>query len=80
MFLFTDLEDQCWSFIVNENLFSEDTAFALFREARKKGMTPVMDLMVNAINHKLIVFCRFCSLAHPLKGQSAVILYKLKKI
>ncbi|XP_022820126.1 uncharacterized protein LOC111352043 isoform X3 [Spodoptera litura] len=41
-----DLEDQCWSFIVNENLFSEDTAFALFREARKKGMTPVMDLMV----------------------------------
>ncbi|XP_063892356.1 uncharacterized protein LOC110372548 isoform X1 [Helicoverpa armigera] len=41
-----DLEDQCWSFIVNENLFTEDTAFALFREARKKGMTPVMDLMV----------------------------------
>ncbi|XP_026724594.1 uncharacterized protein LOC113491689 isoform X3 [Trichoplusia ni] len=41
-----DLEDQCWSFIVNENLFSEDTAFVLFREARKKGMTPVMDLMV----------------------------------
>ncbi|XP_075969781.1 uncharacterized protein LOC142972487 isoform X2 [Anticarsia gemmatalis] len=41
-----DLEDQCWSFIVNENLFTEDTAFALFREARKRGMTPVMDLMV----------------------------------
>ncbi|CAB3242471.1 unnamed protein product [Arctia plantaginis] len=41
-----DLEDQCWSFIVNENLFTEDTAFALFREARKKCMTPVMDLMV----------------------------------
>ncbi|KAH9637908.1 hypothetical protein HF086_013394 [Spodoptera exigua] len=41
-----DLEDQCWSFIVNESLFSEDTAFALFREARKKGMKPVMDLMV----------------------------------
>ncbi|KAM3963093.1 uncharacterized protein ACR2FA_002859 [Aphomia sociella] len=41
-----DLEDQCWSFIVNENLFAEDTAFALFREARSKGMTPVMDLMI----------------------------------
>ncbi|CAH2073575.1 unnamed protein product, partial [Iphiclides podalirius] len=41
-----DLEDQCWSFIVNESLFTEDTAFALYREARSKGMTPVMDLMV----------------------------------
>lgn len=42
----TDLEEQCWSFIVNENLFNEDTAFVLFREARVKGMTPVMELMV----------------------------------
>ncbi|XP_063821915.1 uncharacterized protein LOC135071949 isoform X1 [Ostrinia nubilalis] len=41
-----DLEDQCWAFIVNENLFSEDTAFALFREARIKGMQPVVDLMI----------------------------------
>ncbi|XP_068629664.1 uncharacterized protein [Battus philenor] len=41
-----DLEDQCWSFIVHESLFTEDTAFALYREARSKGMTPVMDLMV----------------------------------
>ncbi|XP_030027173.1 uncharacterized protein LOC115445154 isoform X2 [Manduca sexta] len=41
-----DLEDQCWSFIVNEDLFTEDTAFALFKEARSKGITPVMDLMV----------------------------------
>ncbi|XP_052737831.1 uncharacterized protein LOC112047458 [Bicyclus anynana] len=41
-----DLEPQCWSFIVNENLFNEDTAFALYREARLKGMPPVMDLMV----------------------------------
>lgn len=42
----TDLEEQCWSFIVNENLFNEDTAFALFRQARVKGITPVMELMV----------------------------------
>ncbi|KAL0894052.1 hypothetical protein ABMA27_014112 [Loxostege sticticalis] len=41
-----DLEDQCWSFIVNENLFSEDTAFALFREAREKGIQPVVDIMI----------------------------------
>lgn len=41
-----DLESQCWSLIVNENLFTEDTAFALFKEARLKGMTPVMDIMV----------------------------------
>ncbi|XP_026329412.1 uncharacterized protein LOC113237250 isoform X2 [Hyposmocoma kahamanoa] len=41
-----DLEDQCWSFIVNENMFTEDSAFALFRQARLKGMTPVMELMV----------------------------------
>ncbi|XP_059057175.1 uncharacterized protein LOC131850828 [Achroia grisella] len=41
-----DLEEQCWSFIVNENLFAEDTAFALFIEARTKGMTPVMELMI----------------------------------
>ncbi|XP_049867248.1 uncharacterized protein LOC126367662 [Pectinophora gossypiella] len=41
-----DLEEQCWSFIVNENLFTEDTAFALYRQARAKGMTPVMDLMI----------------------------------
>ncbi|KAI8434790.1 hypothetical protein MSG28_003303 [Choristoneura fumiferana] len=40
------LEDQCWAFIVNDTLFTEDTAFALFREARTKGITPVMDLMV----------------------------------
>lgn len=44
-----DLEEQCWSFIINENLFSEDTAFTLYREARVKGLTPVMDLMVSQI-------------------------------
>ncbi|XP_072944216.1 uncharacterized protein [Epargyreus clarus] len=41
-----DLEEQCWSFMVNESLFTEDTAFVLFREARAKGVTVVMDLMV----------------------------------
>ncbi|XP_061712454.1 uncharacterized protein LOC133521482 isoform X1 [Cydia pomonella] len=41
-----DLEDQCWAFIANESLINEDTAFALFREARAKGIKEVMDLMV----------------------------------
>ncbi|CAH0721805.1 unnamed protein product, partial [Brenthis ino] len=44
-----DLEDQCWAFIVNENIFNEDTAFVLYREARAKRITPVMDLMVPRI-------------------------------
>ncbi|XP_050345745.1 uncharacterized protein LOC126770390 [Nymphalis io] len=44
-----DLEDQCWSLILNENLFNEDTAFTLYREARLKKMTAVMDLMVPRI-------------------------------
>ncbi|XP_053625412.1 uncharacterized protein LOC128683624 isoform X2 [Plodia interpunctella] len=41
-----DLEDQCWAFIVSEDLFIEDTAFTLYREARIKGMTPVTELMI----------------------------------
>ncbi|XP_060810818.1 uncharacterized protein LOC106137997 [Amyelois transitella] len=41
-----DLEEQCWTFIVSEDLFIEDTAFMLYREARLKGMTPVTELMI----------------------------------
>ncbi|XP_064071769.1 uncharacterized protein LOC113399806 [Vanessa tameamea] len=44
-----DLQDQCWSFIMNENLFNEDTAFALYREARCKNVTAVKELMVPRI-------------------------------
>lgn len=51
----SDLEDQCWAFIVNDTLFTEDTAFALFREARAKGITPVMDLMVISYLHNIKV-------------------------
>lgn len=42
----TDLEEQCWSFILNENLFNEDTAFAAYREARLRKIAPVIDIMV----------------------------------
>ncbi|XP_041976877.1 uncharacterized protein LOC121731508 isoform X2 [Aricia agestis] len=44
-----DLEDQCWSFILNENMFNEDTAFSMFIEARNKGLTPIVDVMVPRI-------------------------------
>lgn len=47
--LLTELEEQCWAFIDNNDLFSEDTAFLLYVEARKLGNTAVMELMVPRI-------------------------------
>ncbi|XP_058791970.1 uncharacterized protein LOC131664688 [Phymastichus coffea] len=44
-----ELEEQCWAFIDNDELFSEDTAFLLYLEARKAGNTAVMELMVPRI-------------------------------
>ncbi|XP_033220302.1 uncharacterized protein LOC117174945, partial [Belonocnema kinseyi] len=44
-----ELEEQCWAFIDNDDLFSEDTAFLLYLEARKIGNTAVMELMVPRI-------------------------------
>lgn len=44
-----ELEEQCWAFIDNEELFCEDTAFLLYLEARKIGNTAVMELMVPRI-------------------------------
>ncbi|XP_023288873.1 uncharacterized protein LOC105696745 isoform X2 [Orussus abietinus] len=44
-----ELEEQCWAFIDNDELFSEDTAFLLYLEARKIGNTAVMELMVPRI-------------------------------
>ncbi|CAG4911555.1 unnamed protein product [Colias eurytheme] len=44
-----DLEDQCWSFMENETIFNEDTAFVLYRKARIKNMTSVMELMVRRV-------------------------------
>ncbi|XP_014299989.1 uncharacterized protein LOC103571642 isoform X1 [Microplitis demolitor] len=44
-----ELEEQCWAFIDNNDLFSEDTAFLLYVEARKLGNTAVMELMVPRI-------------------------------
>ncbi|CAF4938027.1 unnamed protein product [Pieris macdunnoughi] len=41
-----DLEDQCWAFIANDNIFNEDSAFVLYRGARVQHLTPVMELMV----------------------------------
>ncbi|XP_051173758.1 uncharacterized protein LOC127289702 isoform X2 [Leptopilina boulardi] len=44
-----ELEEQCWAFIDNNELFSEDTAFLLYLEARKISNTAVMELMVPRI-------------------------------
>ncbi|CAG5088011.1 Similar to Beta-scruin (Limulus polyphemus) [Cotesia congregata] len=50
-----ELEEQCWAFIDNNDLFSEDTAFLLYVEARKLGNTPVMELMVPRIMNEMEV-------------------------
>ncbi|XP_014606713.1 PREDICTED: uncharacterized protein LOC106788191 [Polistes canadensis] len=44
-----ELEEQCWAFIDNDELFSENTAFLLYMEAKKINNTPVMELMVPRI-------------------------------
>ncbi|XP_043787863.1 uncharacterized protein LOC122712356 [Apis laboriosa] len=44
-----ELEEQCWAFIDNDELFSEDTAFLLYLEAKKVRNTAVMELMVPRI-------------------------------
>lgn len=44
-----ELEEQCWAFIDNEDLFSEDRAFMLYLDARALGNTSVMELMVPRI-------------------------------
>ncbi|XP_018308699.1 uncharacterized protein [Mycetomoellerius zeteki] len=44
-----ELEEQCWAFIDNDELFSEDTAFLLYLDAKKIGNTAVMELMVPRI-------------------------------
>lgn len=45
----TELEEQCWAFVDCEELFSEDTAFLLYLEAKKVGNTAVMELMIPRI-------------------------------
>ncbi|KAK2583127.1 hypothetical protein KPH14_009152 [Odynerus spinipes] len=44
-----ELEEQCWAFIDNDELFTEDTAFLLYMEAKKIDNTAVMELMVPRI-------------------------------
>lgn len=44
-----ELEEQCWAFVDCEELFSEDTAFLLYLEAKKVGNTAVMELMIPRI-------------------------------
>ncbi|XP_054006973.1 uncharacterized protein LOC128891506 [Hylaeus anthracinus] len=44
-----ELEEQCWAFIDNDELFTEDTAFLLYLEAKKIKNTAVMELMLPRI-------------------------------
>ncbi|XP_043254221.1 uncharacterized protein LOC122398442 [Colletes gigas] len=44
-----ELEEQCWAFIDNDELFTEDTAFLLYLEAKKIKNIAVMELMLPRI-------------------------------
>ncbi|KAL0272916.1 UNVERIFIED_CONTAM: hypothetical protein PYX00_005730 [Menopon gallinae] len=41
-----ELEEQCWAFVDCEDLFKEDTAFMLYLDAKKYGISAIMELMV----------------------------------
>ncbi|XP_049804476.1 uncharacterized protein LOC126247882 [Schistocerca nitens] len=44
-----ELEEQCWTFIDCEELFSEESAFRMFLKARHFGMQAITELMVPRI-------------------------------
>jgi len=44
-----ELTDQCWAFINNEELFSEDNAFMLYSDAKRMVNPTIMELMVPRI-------------------------------
>ncbi|KAK6637755.1 hypothetical protein RUM44_008177 [Polyplax serrata] len=44
-----ELEEQCWAFVDCEDLFVEDTAFILYLEAKKYGISAIMELMIPRI-------------------------------
>ncbi|XP_044754523.1 uncharacterized protein LOC123313627 [Coccinella septempunctata] len=44
-----DLMEQCWAFIDNVEVFSEDTAFFLYMDAKSKGYEEVQELMLPRI-------------------------------
>uniref|UniRef100_A0A1B6C9Z2 BTB domain-containing protein n=1 Tax=Clastoptera arizonana TaxID=38151 RepID=A0A1B6C9Z2_9HEMI len=50
-----ELEEQCWAFIDNEDLFSEDKAFMLYLDARKHSNVTIMELMVPRIQKFFLV-------------------------
>ncbi|XP_069703946.1 uncharacterized protein [Periplaneta americana] len=44
-----ELEEQCWAFIECDELFSEETAFFLYLDAKKYGHTAIMEMMIPRI-------------------------------
>lgn len=46
---FEDLVEQCWAFIDHTDVFSEDTAFLLYMDAKEKNLPEVRELMLPRI-------------------------------
>lgn len=46
LLLLLELEDQCWAFMDNIEIFSEDKAFLLYLDARRHGNKDLMELMI----------------------------------
>lgn len=44
-----DLIEQCWAFIDNPDVFTEDTAFLLYIDAKDKNLPEVRELMLPRI-------------------------------
>lgn len=44
-----ELEEQCWAFLDSEQVFSEDTAFILYIEAKRMNISSVKELMIPRI-------------------------------
>lgn len=53
--IFPELEEQCWAFIDSEEVFSEDTAFLLYKEAKRRGIFAVKDLMIPRIRNFFLI-------------------------
>lgn len=41
------LEQQCWTFMENDKIFTEDTAFAMYLKAKERNLASIADMMVS---------------------------------
>lgn len=47
--MFVDLTEQCWAFVDNTDVFSEDTAYELYMDAKTKDLEDVREMMIPRI-------------------------------